>query len=130
VRVYYEDTDAGGFVYHANYLKFMERARSEWFRSLGFEQDQLLHDHNLLFAVTRVQIQYLRPARFNELLEVDVRIVQCRRASFEFAQDIERVKACREVLCHGQVRVACVDGESLRPRSIPSFILSELTGER
>ena len=81
VRVYYEDTDSGGVVYYANYLRFMERARTEWMRTLGFEQDALIRNPGILFAVRSASLEYLRPARFNDLLEVSVRLCERRRAS-------------------------------------------------
>jgi len=124
IRVYYEDTDCGGVVYHACYLKFMERARSEWLRALGFEQDRLIDQHGLIFAVRRIEIDYLRPARFNDALEVHSSIEACRRASLMFNQII--VGAGEETLSRARVRVASLDADSLRPRPLPDFILAEL----
>ena len=126
VRVYYEDTDAGGVVYHANYLKFMERARSEWLRSHGFELDQLRQDQQILFAVTRVSVEYLLPARFNERLLVSVKLARLARASMNLAQEITRETG--ELLCTGTVRVACLHDATLRPRPMPATILKELEG--
>jgi acyl-CoA thioester hydrolase len=117
VRVYYEDTDAGGVVYHANYLKFMERARSEWLRALGYEQDALRREHGVLFAVTRVRVDFLRPARFNDLLEVGVRISRLGRVSLDLFQEVSGDAG--DLFCRAEVRVACLDGTSLRPRPIP-----------
>src|SRR4030065_1328558 len=86
VRVYYEDTDSGGVVYYANYLKFMERARTEWLRNQGFEQTELLRDHLVIFVVRAVQIEYLRPAMFNDLLTVTVRFHQAGRSRVQHDQ--------------------------------------------
>lgn len=124
VRVYYEDTDAGGVVYYANYLKFMERARSEWLRKLGFEQDQLLRKEGLVFAVRKVSLEYLKPARFNDLLSVSVKIVDQGAASIDFDQGISDQSG--NMLCQGSIKIVCVDAISLRPRPLPGVILSEL----
>jgi len=122
VRVYYEDTDSGGVVYYANYLKFMERARTEWLRSLGFEQDSLLQQAGIVFAVRRVMIDFRHPARFNDALLVKSRIGQKRKASLTFQQQITR-EADEKLLVNGDVQVACVDLESFRPTAIPENIL-------
>lgn len=124
VRVYYEDTDAGGIVYHANYLRFLERARTEWLRHLGFEQDRLKEQDGLLFAVSRMLVEYLKPARFNDRLEVSVKILRRGRASMQLVQEVTRQGG--ERLCTGTVRIACVDASSLRPRPIPSVMLKEI----
>lgn len=126
VRVYYEDTDSGGVVYHANYLNFMERARTEWLRALGFEQDVLRHEHSILFAVHSLQLNYRRPARFNDALKIESILHKAAGASLMFEQKIYRDE---ELLCEAQVRVACLDNDSFRPKSIPSFILTEMQGE-
>lgn len=124
VRVYYEDTDSGGVVYYANYLKFMERARTEWLRTLGFEQDILKCEHGIVFAVARVCVAYLKPARFNDTLAVGVKILRRGRASLTFSQHITR--NTHELLCEGEVVIACLAANNLRPQAIPSFILAEL----
>ena len=126
VQVYYEDTDAGGVVYHANYLKFMERARTEWLRSHGIEQDRLREKQRILFAVSRMSVEYLTPARFNERLVVSVKIQKLGRASMNLVQEVTR-EAC-ELLCIGRVRLACLDVSTLRPRPMPAFILREVNG--
>ena len=90
VRVYYEDTDSGGVVYYANYLRFMERARTEWMRALGFEQDRLIREDGILFAVRAASLEFLQPARFNDLLSVSLDVVQRGRASLTFKQDVAR----------------------------------------
>jgi len=125
IRVYYEDTDAGGVVFYANYLRFMERARSEWLRSLGFEQDDLMRDPGVLFAVRRVEIDYQHPARFNEQLCVFSSIVAIGGASLDFAQRIERV-GDGDSLCRASVRVACLRAKDLRPARIPAAIRDRL----
>ncbi|MDJ0863599.1 MAG: tol-pal system-associated acyl-CoA thioesterase [Gammaproteobacteria bacterium] len=124
VRVYYEDTDAGGVVYYANYLKFMERARTEWLRQLGFEQDDLRQRDGVLFIVQHVDLDYLKPGRFNDLLQVSVRIRRRGRASMELAQEVTRSPG--ELLCSGMVRIVCVDAASLRPRPVPADVLKEI----
>ena len=129
VRVYYEDTDSGGVVYYANYLRFMERARTEWLRSLGFEQDVLAREAGVIFAVRSAQLEYLLPARFNDLLEVETRIADLGRASLTFAQTVTRAGASG-VLCSGRIKVACVSADALRPRPIPPVLLAEITGDR
>jgi len=126
VRVYYEDTDSGGVVYYANYLRFMERARTEWLRALGFEQDRLAEEEGVIFAVRSAQIDYLRPARFNDLLEVSVRLTECRRASFEFEQAVFPAGETARPCCTGRIRVACIDSRSLKPRPLPTAIAMEM----
>jgi len=123
VRVYYEDTDAGGVVFYANYLKFMERARTEWLRALGFEQDELMANDGVVFAVSRVNLEYLQPARFNQLLIVTVNVVRKGPASVTLAQEI----FCEDrLLTRGEVRLACVDVQSFRPQKIPDRILQSV----
>lgn len=126
VRVYYEDTDSGGVVYYANYLKFMERARTEYLRSLGFEQDRLQREAGILFAVRSVNIEYLRPARFNMQLEVSAQVVSAGRASLEFEQQVREAARVESLLCTGRIRIACLDAESFRPRVIPDYIAKEI----
>ena len=119
VRVYYEDTDAGGVVYHANYLNFFERARTEMLRELGFEQDQLRDDYGIIFAVRAMQIDYLRPAKFNDLVHVSAVISQLKKASLTFEQTIK----CGEMmLCTCSCRIACLNADNLKPTAIPDFL--------
>ena len=106
LRVYYEDTDSGGVVYYANYLKFMERARTEWLRSLGFEQDELSRRDGILFVVRAARVEYLKPARFNDSLEVSVMLGRRGPASMVFQQEVRRG---HEVLCSGEIKIACLD---------------------
>ena len=128
VRIYYEDTDSGGVVYYANYLKFMERARTEWLRARGFEQDVLLRDRRVLFAVRTLSMDYHRPARFNDLLEVVSRVAEVGGASLTFAQSIRRADST-EVLCGARVKVACIDAENFRARRLPRQLMREIVGD-
>lgn len=125
VRVYYEDTDAGGVVYYANYLKFMERARTEWLRSLGLEQDQLRQDTGALLMVHSLSVRYLQPARFNEALEITVAVQSLGRAKIEFIQTVRREA---QVLCESQVVIACVDEQTGRARKFPESLSAVLKG--
>jgi len=125
-RVYWEDTDAGGLVYHAQYLAFLERARTEWVRALGYGQDGLRRDHGLLFVVAGMQIGFLKPARLDDALEVTVELRRCRRASLIFAQTVRRGG---ETLISAEVRVAAVDAEHLRPCAIPAALFAQLQAQ-
>jgi acyl-CoA thioester hydrolase len=123
VTVYYEDTDAGGVVYHANYLKFMERARTEWLRTLGFDVHDLVRDHNILFPVRQIRLEYQLPARLNERLSVHSSLAGLRRVAMRFEQRIARAD---ELLCQAEVEVVCVHADSFRPRRIPDSVFQEL----
>ena len=125
VRVYYEDTDAGGVVYYANYLKFFERARTEMLRAMGYEQDQLMAD-GIIFVVRSVQVDYLIPARFNEQLQVSADFSDAKKASLDFEQEITRGD---EVLCRGIIRIACLDAQTMSPKAIPEHLLEQLKNE-
>jgi acyl-CoA thioester hydrolase len=138
VRVYYEDTDSGGVVYYANYLRYLERARTEWLRNLGVEQDVLAESAGIIFAVRSVAIEYLRPARFNDRLYVGAAVSESRAASLTFMQRVVRADSVPangvkdgdvNVLCTAQVQIVCVDAASLRPRRIPNFLLAEIESE-
>ncbi len=122
LRVYYEDTDAGGIVYHANYLRFMERARTEWLRRLGFEQDRLRQELRLLFAVRSLEIDYRKPALFNDELTVVTQLQQLRHASLTFSQRIVNCKTPATLLVQASVKVACIDADSRRPVALPAAI--------
>lgn len=126
VRIYYEDTDSGGVVYYANYLKYMERARTEWLRSCGIEQDVLLREQNVMFAVRAIQMDYHRPAHFNDLLDVVTQVLAVRGASLLFAQDIQR-HGSEKPLCSAQVKIACVNTHSLRANRIPPLLIRRIT---
>lgn len=127
VRVYYEDTDAGGIVYYANYLKYFERARTEWLRALGVEQDIWLQQQ-VAFVVTEVQMQNKRAAKFNEQLTVVSEISSLKRASLIFKQEI--YNALQQLVCSAEIKVACVDPQQLKARSIPAEIIEVLTRVR
>lgn len=118
VRVYYEDTDSGGVVYHANYLNFFERARTEYLRTLGFEQDELIAREQVIFAVRAANVDYLQPARFNDLLTVTAKVEQAGRASLSFVQEIRRQKD-NGLLCQARVKIACLHATRLRPCAMP-----------
>jgi acyl-CoA thioester hydrolase len=124
IRVYYEDTDTGGVVYYANYLKFMERARTEWLRHLGFEQQELARDPGVVFAVRSVSLEYLRPARLDDLLDVSVRLVKGARASLTLVQQVRRGA---DVLCEGEVRIACLDAQRFTPVPIPEAVIARVS---
>jgi acyl-CoA thioester hydrolase len=122
VRVYWEDTDAGGIVYHAAYLAFMERARSEWLRAAGIDQRGLRDAERVQFAVVDMQIEWKRPARYDDLLTVTAEIAERRGASVTFGQTVRRGE---ELLVAATVRVAAIDADTLRPRRLPEqFIKS------
>jgi len=123
VRVYWEDTDAGGVVYYANYLKFMERARSEWLRSRGFEQDVLRDEAGVVFVVRRVEIDYLAPARFNDALAVSVDLHEAGRASIVVRQELLRGDAR---LVQAEVTLACVDAARFKPVRMPESLVQAL----
>jgi len=127
LRVYYEDTDAAGIVYYANYLKFMERARTEWLRYSGFNQEQLRLEHGIVFAVARLCIHYRRPARLDDQLSVSVHLQRIAPASFNLDQHIQGTDG--ELLCEAQVRIACLDVAELKPRKIPTLLLTEFRRE-
>ena len=122
-RVYWEDTDAGGVVYHARYLAFMERARSEWMRARGWGQDLLRTRDDLVFVVRAMEIDFRAPARLDDQLQVSVRLLECRGASMVFGQRIERDAA---VLVESRVRIAALRASDFRPRPIPDALLTEL----
>ncbi|MBX3650369.1 MAG: tol-pal system-associated acyl-CoA thioesterase [Burkholderiales bacterium] len=116
VRVYYEDTDAGGVVYYANYLAFMERARTEWLRTLGFEQPEMAQTHGVLFVVRAVHVDYLRPSRFNDSLQVTVEVVNVGGSRIRFLQQVLRGD---EEIVRAEVDVVCVGSGSFRPARMP-----------
>lgn len=125
VRVYYEDTDAGGVVYHANYLCYMERARTEMLRHYGLEQTDIREKYGVVFVVKNLSIDYLRPARFNEALEVSVSVQNVRRASVDFAQAVYRVGE-EAPLCRAIVVIASLQIETFRPCGLPKALLDIL----
>lgn len=121
VRVYWEDTDAAGVVYYANYLKFMERARTEWLRALGVEQQVLRDQDERMFVVSRAEIDYHRPARYGEALLVSSRIARRTPARLTFGQQILRT-GTDQVLVEGQVDVVCVNALTFKPARMPDWI--------
>lgn len=123
VRVYWEDTDAGGVVYYANYFKFLERARSEWLRALGIGQAELAAREGLVFVVRHVAADFMRPARFDDLLEVRSRLLDLGGASLTLEQEVVRAAT---VLLTARVRIACVRSEDFRPARIPPHIVKRL----
>jgi acyl-CoA thioester hydrolase len=155
-RVYWEDTDGGGIVYYANYLRFLERARTEWVRSLGHSQQELARSPGILFAVAGLSIEYRRPARLDDELVITCEPRGERAAAMRFAQRIERVPAAPagdsfadsplgipslaarsrsvvpggELLVEADVRVVCLDARTLRPKRLPEFLLEALPLER
>jgi acyl-CoA thioester hydrolase len=122
-RVYWEDTDAGGVVYHAQYLAFLERARTEWLRARGKGQELMRAEHDLVFAVRAMHIEFRRPAQLDDALEVTVALRECRRASLLFVQSVRRDGV---LLLDADVRVAALNASDFRPRPIPSPLYEEL----
>lgn len=120
VRVYYEDTDAQGVVYYANYFRFMERARTEWLRSLGVDQVRLLNDDRRMFVVVNTQADFVVPAKFNDELVVTAALRKLTRASFDIEQNIYRESRDGELLLRGGVKAAFLDADTHRPRRVPS----------
>jgi acyl-CoA thioester hydrolase len=125
LRVYYEDTDAQGLVYFANYFKFMERARTEWLRALGVEQDVLLKQDKRCFVVVDTQADFLVPAKFNEELVATAALIERRKATFTIEQNIYRNSLDGELLCRGTTRAAYINTETLRPVRLPDSLFKE-----
>jgi acyl-CoA thioester hydrolase len=121
--VYWEDTDAGGIVYYANHLKFFERARTEWLRAQGHDQQRLRDETGAMFVVSDVRLRYLAPARLDDELEIAVELREQGRASMLFGQSARRAGT---LLVEGEVRIGCVDATSLRPRRVPDALLPEM----
>jgi acyl-CoA thioester hydrolase len=127
LRVYWEDTDAGGVVFYANYLKFFERARTEWLRSLGFEQERLRAQTGNIFIVTDTRVRYVRPARLDDLLAVTVHVEHAGRAQMTIAQQAWRkLSQGEELLAEGTIRIGCVDAGTFKPQRIPTAIADSL----
>ena len=123
LRVYWEDTDAGGVVFYANYLKFFERARTEWLRSKGFGQQRLRNDTGAIFVVVDTSVSYVEPARLDDLLDVSVRIAEAGRVSMTIQQEARRAG---ELLAAGTIRIGCVDAGTFKPRRIPNELLCSI----
>ena len=123
VRVYYEDTDAGGVVYHANYLRYMERARNEWLRELGYPIVEVANNLNLIFVVRRVEIDYLAPARLDDLLHITAEVAETGRTSMQIHQQALKEGQC---LVNATITLVTVDAQTFRPKRLPEFLLSTL----
>ena len=120
-RIYYEYTDSTEFVYHTNYLKFMERARTEWLDSLGFSQRALKQNHNIFFVVKTAKINYIKPAKLDDMLFLTIRELVMKKASLKIKQDIALVE--NQIICEGEFVLACVSSISSTPVKIPDQIL-------
>ena len=127
IRIYYEDTDAGGIVYYANYLKFFERGRTELLRESYIEQDVLL-EKNIAFVVKNVELNYVKPARFNELITVKTEVIACHKASLQFKQEIFHKNG--ELLCTAMTLIACINLQKMKPMAIPSEITEVISSAR
>lgn len=127
VRVYYEDTDAQGLVYFANYFKYMERARTEWLRARGIDQVRLRAEENRLFVVVETLARFIVPARFNDELWVSVTLEDLAKASFQMTQEIRRGTPDGELLCSGTTRAACITADTYRPARLPRTLLEVAT---
>lgn len=126
VRVYYEDTDAGGVVFYANYLKFFERARTEWLRSAGINQQLMVETHGVMFVVKSTAVDYHAPAKLDNELKLTVVVERMGRASVQFIQEAWRVGKDgeqQELLATGRIKVGCVDTQRFKPSQIPSQVL-------
>ena len=149
VRVYYEDTDHGGVVYYANYLKFMERCRTEMLRAIGVEQNQLIDDQDLIFAVRHVAVNYIAPAKFNDQLLVVAQLVQASKVRLQFKQAVfcssdvgavnsgefvsaEKLKnnEATPLLCEAEISIVSLSASQLRPKRMPKALFEELLCER
>jgi acyl-CoA thioester hydrolase len=126
IRVYWEDTDGQGVVYYANYLKFMERCRTEWLRSIGVDQVGMREQQGLIFVIVSLEADYRKPARLDDELTVTCEIEQAGRATFTFRQEIFRGGDRGELLVSGRTRAACLDAASLKPKPFPSALAKEL----
>jgi len=127
IRTYYEDTDAGGVIFYANYLRFMERARTEWLRNMGFDHKQLIDKYKLLFAVKNLTIDYIKPGYLDNLLTITSKLLDNCRASLTFQQNIKNEDD--ELLSQAKVKVACINAETLKASAMPEELLMELTND-
>ena len=123
VRVYFENTDAGGVVYHSEYLKFLERARTEWLRHLGYDHQALAREHRVIFVVSAAAVDFTKPARLDDTVAVSVRLESLGKVRCVFAQEIRRDD---EVLVSARVTVACVTGENMKPVEIPEGLRKKM----
>lgn len=131
IRIYWEDTDAGGIVFYANYLKFMERGRTEWLRSLGIEQQRLRDEVGGMFVVSEANIKYLQPARLDDELVVTAQLQSAGRASMTIAQQVllkpKQPTDTPVLLCEGTIRIGWVDAASMRPARIPPTLIQTIS---
>ena len=127
VRIYWEDTDAGGIVFYANYLKFFERARTEWLRHLGVEQQALRDSTGGMFVVSATEVNYHRPARLDDLLQVSAEVTEIGRASMLISQQARLNGPDNTLLCEGRIRIGWVDAATMRPQRIPAAVLNALS---
>ena len=127
VRVYYEDTDAQGVVYYANYFRFLERARTEWLRSLGIDMLRLQEEERRIFVVAEVNVKFLAPARLNEDLLVTAGLVDSTRVAFDIEQEIYRNNTDGDLLISGIVKAAFLDADSMRPKRLPPSLFEGMT---
>lgn len=124
IRIYYEDTDAAGVVYHSNYLKYMERARTEWLRAIGFSQQELREKSGIIIVITELEMKFMQPALLDDLLEVKSTLIKSTGASFVFDQLIEKSP---EKICKARVKGVCLDALTFKPQRIPAELKSELS---
>ena len=127
VRVYYEDTDAQGVVYYANYFRFMERARTEWLRALGVDQVAMMEQERRIFVVTETKAEFIAPARFNDQVVVTARLAGLTRATFDIEQNIYLDSLDGALVLRGSVRAACLNADTLRPTRVPASIFEGTT---
>ena len=126
IRIYYEDTDVSGVVYHANYLRYFERARTEWLRSLGFSQERLMQELDVAFTIVSVQVNYRLPARLDDELLVHLEVLRAGRASLVFAEKLLTTDGKETVLADGEFRAACIRASYFRPTPMPQTVLEEI----
>ena len=126
IRIYYEDTDMQGIVYYANYLKYLERARTEFLREKGFEQGDLIDNQGVAFAVRAIQMDYLKPAKFNDQLIVTTEVLELKRASLIFHQTVVRSAPKHEIINTATIKVACIDAHSMKVKAIPTKMIEQL----
>ncbi|MFV1983199.1 MAG: tol-pal system-associated acyl-CoA thioesterase [Thiohalomonadales bacterium] len=125
IRIYYEDTDSGGVVYYANYLKFMERARTEWLRSLSIEQDELIQETGVIFAVRKVAIEYKIAARFNDLLMITTNVAKVSGASVELRQIITKDEKSI-VICEATTKIVSIEAKKFKPCALPEKLKNKI----
>ncbi len=130
VRIYYEDTDVSGVVYHANYLRYFERARTEWLRALGFSQERLMQELDIAFTIVSLNVNYRKPARLDDELLVQLEVVRAGRASLHFAEKLIKKDEPNTVLADGEFRAACISASQFKPAPMPDAVLEEINRVR